>query len=128
MIDRLRSVGAGTTLRGRDLRPRHQPDRSRLRPRTLTEANREEVLRIPLFVKAPGQVSGEVRDEPALNVDVLFRSSTCSTPHGQQRFDGHSLFDGSRPTRAPKVDDELAPAPDVAAGHARDVPGEGWRD
>jgi hypothetical protein len=126
MIDRLRSVGAwddalvvvtsdhGTSLTAPDF------------GRTLTEANREEVLRIPLFVKAPGQVSGEVRDEPALTIDVLPSIVDLLDVRTGWRFDGHSLFDGSRPTRAPKVDDDLAPALDVAAGHARDVPGEGW--
>lgn len=125
-IDHLRSVGAwddalvvvtsdhGTSLTAPDF------------GRRLTVANREEVLRIPLFIKAPGQVSGEVRDDPAITIDVLPSMVDMLDVRTGWRFDGHSLFDGSRPTRAPNVDDDLAPALDVAAGHARDVPGEGW--
>src|SRR5690606_13160176 len=33
--------------------------------------NLDELYRIPLFVKAPGQTEGEVRDDPASTVDVL---------------------------------------------------------
>ena len=37
----------------------------------ITDANREEVFRVPLFVKAPGQTTGEVRDDSAQMIDVL---------------------------------------------------------
>src|SRR5690606_1336292 len=33
--------------------------------RSITDATRDEVLRVPLFVKTPGQVRGETRDDPA---------------------------------------------------------------
>src|SRR5919106_923260 len=39
--------------------------------RTLDETNADEVLRMPLFIKAPGQTDGRIDDTPASTVDVL---------------------------------------------------------
>jgi hypothetical protein len=35
------------------------------------EDNRDDLYRIPLFVKYPGQTVGEIRDEPAFTIDIL---------------------------------------------------------
>ena len=35
------------------------------------ENNRDDLYRVPLFVKYPGQTSGEIRDEPAFTIDIL---------------------------------------------------------
>ena len=71
MIDRLEAVGAWddalvvvTSDHGIDATAPgfgREPD----------AGNLDELLRIPLFIKAPGQARGEVSDEPASTVDVL---------------------------------------------------------
>ncbi|HET9612333.1 MAG TPA: sulfatase-like hydrolase/transferase, partial [Acidimicrobiales bacterium] len=126
LVDHLKSTGAWedatlvlTSDHGVDISP---PGFTR----KVTPDNVDELFRIPLFIKAPGQTEGEVRDDPASTIDILPSLVDILDVDTGWAFDGHSLFDGSRPTRAPKVDDDLAPALDVAAGHARDVPGEGW--
>lgn len=58
----------------------------------------DEVLRVPLFIKAPGQTKGEVRDDPASTVDVLPSLVDLLGIETDWSFDGHSLYDGSEPT------------------------------
>ncbi|HEX6423484.1 MAG TPA: sulfatase-like hydrolase/transferase [Acidimicrobiales bacterium] len=126
VIDHLQGVGAWddalvvvSSDHGYSLMP---PDFGR----TLTDSNREELLRMPLFIKAPGQAEGEVRDDPALTVDILPSIMDLLGIEADWSFDGHSLFDGSEPTRAPKVDPTLQPALDIAAGHAANLGGDDW--
>jgi hypothetical protein len=126
MIDQLESVGAWddalvvvTSDHGTSLLP---PDFGR----KVTDTNREEVLRTPLFIKAPGQTEGDVRDDPALTIDVLPSIVDLLDVQTEWAFDGHSLYDGSAPRTPPKVDDDVEALLDVVARHARDVPRDGW--
>lgn len=65
------------------------------------EGTVDELLRIPLFIKVPGQTVGSTRDENARTidllptiVDVLGIDDDLADVEGWQ-FDGHSLIDGS---------------------------------
>ena len=70
----------------------------------VTEENGEEVFRVPLFVKAPGQSTGETRDDSAQNIDVLPSIVDLLGAEVDWEFDGHSLFDDSAAiNRAPCV-------------------------
>ena len=69
----------------------------------VTDHNREEVYRIPLFIKAPGQTTGEVRDESAQTIDVLPSIVDLLDAEVDWKFDGHSLFDGSSAHTPPKL-------------------------
>jgi hypothetical protein len=66
--------------------------------REITEESADGVLRIPLFIKAPGQRTGEVRDDPASTLDVLPSLIDVLDIDADWEMDGHSLFDGSEPT------------------------------
>jgi hypothetical protein len=128
MIDHLESVGAWeealvvvTSDHGTGLR---LPDVGRV----ASESNREERLRMPLFIKAPGQGpgEGEVRDEVASTLDILPSLVDVLGGSTDWQFDGHSLYDGSSPRQEPQVDESLQPALDIAVDHADDFGGDGW--
>jgi hypothetical protein len=128
MIDHLESVGAwddalvvvtsdhGTSLQLPDVG--RQP----------TKRNSEERLRMPLFVKAPGQTAGEgdVRDDVAQTIDILPSIVDLLGIRTDWELDGHSLYDGSDPARPPEVSRRLQPALDIAARHAADFGGDDW--
>ena len=110
-----------TSDHGSNLTP---PDLGRMR---ITDANREEAFRVPLFVKAPGQTSGEVRDDSAQVIDVLPSIVDLLEADVDWDFDGHSLFDGSAPTVEPKVSTDVAAAVDIAVRRSEEFPfGEDW--
>ncbi|HEX6419850.1 MAG TPA: sulfatase-like hydrolase/transferase [Acidimicrobiales bacterium] len=89
--------------------------------------NADELLRIPLFVKAPGQTAGEIRDDPASTVDVLPSIVDLLGIETDWDFEGHSLFDGSEPEIERTVPPGLAPAREIAARRAEQFPaGDGW--
>ena len=95
--------------------------------RTVTEANKEEALRMPLFVKAPGQTRGETRDDVALTTDLLPSIVDLLDIRTDWEFDGHSLFDGSSPTLEPTVSADFEAALDVVEAHGTDFPyGDDW--
>jgi hypothetical protein len=126
LIEHLRSVGAWddalvviTSDHGLSLLP---PDLGR----KLTDNSREELLRMPLFMKAPGQEEGEVRDDVAQTIDILPSMIDLLGIRTDWEFDGHSLFDGSQPSTDPLVDESLQPALDIAARHAADFAGDDW--
>ena len=128
MIDRLRRTGAwdGATVvvmsdHGTGMTP---PDLGR----RLTSRNQADVLRIPLFVKAPGQATGEVRDDPAHTYDVLPSLVDLLGIDVGWEFDGHSLFDGSRPHHDPLIDQQTVfPLVSAAAQDAEWFPrGDDW--
>ena len=97
--------------------------------RVATDDNIDELYRIPLFIKAPGQTEGEVRDEPASTLDVLPSLVDLLGIEAEWDFDGHSLFDGSEPTADRHVTSDLEDAFAVAARQAAQFPrGEGWDD
>ena len=77
----------------------------------ITDRNREAALRVPLFIKGPGQTTGAVRDEAADTIDVLpslvdLLDISIDSENEDWTFDGHSLFDGSEPTS-----ERIVPAP-----------------
>jgi hypothetical protein len=91
--------------------------------------NLDELYRIPLFVKAPGQSEGDVRDDPASTVDVLPSIVDLLGIEAEWEFDGHSLFDGSEPRVERKLTTGVDAAFRVAARHAATYPrGEDWAD
>lgn len=95
--------------------------------RTRTERNTEELLRVPLFIKAPHQDRPEIDDQPALTIDVLPTIIDLLGGRTDWELDGHSLVDGSEPTVDPVVEPDLRPALEIAARHMADTPhGDGW--
>jgi hypothetical protein len=86
-----------TSDHGTNLMP---PDIGRMK---VTDANREEVYRVPLFSKAPGQVTGEIRDDGAQTIDVLPSIIDLLDADVDWAFDGHSLYDGSAAKLEPLV-------------------------
>lgn len=89
----------------------------------------DEVLRVPLFIKAPGQVDGEIRDNPASTVDVLPSIVDLLDIETDWEFEGHSLFDGSHPTIDRRLTSDVEAAMEVAARHGARYPrGEDWID
>lgn len=95
--------------------------------RKQTPTNHEELLRMPLFIKAPGQVKGEIRDDVAQTIDILPSIIDLLGGRVDWHFDGHSLYDGSARHTEPRVDTSIRPALAVAARHARDFGGEDWQ-
>ncbi|MDY7100411.1 MAG: sulfatase-like hydrolase/transferase [Actinomycetota bacterium] len=71
--------------------------------RDLTDENRDDILRVPLLVKLPGQLDGVVRDEPASVIDIVPTIADVLDVDTDWAFDGHSLLDGSDPTVEPLV-------------------------
>jgi hypothetical protein len=94
--------------------------------RDVTDRNIEQVLRIPLFVKAPGQQTGEVRDDVALSIDVLPTLVDLLGIQTSWRFEGRSLLDGSPAGAEPLVSPSVEAALELAERHAEDFPREGW--
>jgi hypothetical protein len=91
--------------------------------------NADELYRIPLFIKAPGQSSGAIRDDPASTLDVLPSIVDLLGIDTTWDFDGHSLFDGSEPHTDRLLTTGFDAAMAVAAGHSAQYPrGEGWPD
>ena len=50
-----------------------------------------------MFIKAPGQTTGEIRDDSAQTIDVLPSIVDLLDIETNWEFDGHSLYDGSQP-------------------------------
>lgn len=72
-----------------------------------TDENVDEIYRVPLFVKEPGQRQGEVSDENARLIDVLPTTVDALDLETDWDFDGRSLLgDGREPGRKPVVGDE----------------------
>ncbi len=98
--------------------------------RVVSAADRNEdgILRIPMFIKAPGQTAGEVRDEPATTLDVLPSLIDILDIEADWDMDGHSLFDGSEPgyDRALSGDSFEDGLDYVARQQAHLPEGDGW--
>jgi hypothetical protein len=100
------------------------PDLGRV---TVTPANAEEVYRVPLFIKAPGQVDGEVRDDNAHTIDVLPSIVDLVDAEVDWRFDGHSLYDGTTAHTASRVSTDVDSVLAIAARRAEQFPyGDDW--
>lgn len=94
---------------------------------TITEKNIQEVLRVPMFIKAAGQTAPAVVDEPALSIDLLPTLADLLHVSSSWHFDGHSLVAGGAPTRDVLVGESIDPLFDLAARHADQFPyGEDW--
>lgn len=69
------STASSRCRRGGHVARRHRRPRLQLTPpdigRKVTDATAEDIFRVPLFIKAPGQTEGEVIDDSAQAVDVL---------------------------------------------------------
>jgi Sulfatase len=97
--------------------------------RNVNTDNQDELFRIPLFIKAPGQAKGEVRDEPASTLDVLPSLADILNVDTDWTFEGHSLFDGSRPTAKHRLTSDVEAGFAQAAHQAALFPrGDGWDD
>jgi hypothetical protein len=128
LLDRLQALPtwdqtllAVTSDHGTNLTP---PNIGRMR---VTEANREEVFRVPLFIKAPGQTEGEVRDDSAQVIDLLPSIVDLLDAEVDWDFDGHSLFDGSVATTEPRVSTDVAELLDIARRRGELFPhGDDW--
>ncbi len=128
LVDHLRSLDTWkdtllvvTSDHGTNLTP---PNIGRMK---VTAANREEVYRVPLFIKAPGQVAGSVRDDSAQNLDVLPSIVDLLDVDTDWKFDGHSLYDGTSAHTEPKVSTDVEAAIAIAQDRAQDFPyGDDW--
>jgi hypothetical protein len=91
------------------------------------ERNTDELFRIPLFIKAPGQTAGAVDDAPASTMDVLPSIIDLLEIDTDWDLEGHSLFDGSEPSIDRHVRTGVGAAIRVAAAHEAQFPrGEDW--
>jgi len=70
--------------------------------RDVTPSNVQDIARVPLFIKAPGQRQGAVIDEPARTTDVLPTIMEILGGRVPWRIEGRSLI-GRRPARPPPV-------------------------
>jgi hypothetical protein len=90
-----------------------------------TPRNEDEVFRVPMFLKVAGQERAAVVDEVASTIDAVPTLLDALDIETDWEMDGHSLLDGSEPTTAPVVSDEIDGLFDVVDHHARDFP-HGW--
>lgn len=93
--------------------------------RVATEANAEEVFRVPFFLKVAGQAQGEVVDDVASTIDILPTLIDVLGIETDWEMDGHSLLDRSERTTEPLVDSDVEALFDVVRRHAKDFP-HGW--
>lgn len=91
------------------------------------ETNTDELFRVPMFIKAPGQTQGAVDDAPASTVDVLPSIIDLLGIETDWDLEGHSLFDGSEPSIERHVRTGVDAAFRLAAEHEAQFPrGEDW--
>ena len=91
------------------------------------ETNTDELFRVPLFIKAPGQTEGAVDDAPASTVDVLPTIVDLLDIRTDWDLEGHSLLDGSEPSIDRHVQTDVDAVMQVAAAHEAQFPrGEDW--
>jgi hypothetical protein len=93
--------------------------------REVTDANVDEVLRVPLFVKEPGQAEPRVVDDVALVTDVLPTLVDLLDIETDWTFEGHSLLDGSDVTVEPLVSRDVDALMEIVRRHEADFP-YGW--
>jgi hypothetical protein len=95
--------------------------------REITDANVDEVLRVPLFIKGPGQTDAQVIDDVALTIDVVPTLIDLLGIRTDWDLEGHSLLDGSPPTVEPPVPATIDPLLEVVRRHEADFPlGDDW--
>jgi hypothetical protein len=97
--------------------------------RDATPRNVQGLLRIPMFVKAPGQAKGEVVDDPAMLIDLLPTLVDLLDVEVDWTFVGHSLADGSTPRVAPRVGTDVGPLFEAVRRQAARLPVDGgWAE
>jgi hypothetical protein len=90
-------------------------------------SNTDELFRVPLFVKAPGQSEGVVDDAPASTVDILPSIIDLLDIETDWEMEGHSLFDGSEPSIDRHVQGGVEAPMLLAAAHEAQFPrGDDW--
>ena len=96
--------------------------------RIVTEANRAEVYRVPLFIKAPGQTTGEIRDDSAQTIDIVpsIVDLLDIEVDDDWEFDGHSLYDGSEPNVGPRVSTDVEEVLALAQRRSEEFAGDDW--
>ena len=95
--------------------------------RKVTDANRDEVYRMGMFIKAPGQTEGEIRDDPAETIDVMPSIADLLDARTDWEFDGHSLYAGSAAHTHPKVSEDVEAVFAIADHRAQSFPnGDDW--
>ena len=80
-------------------------------------SNEEELLRVPLFLKVPGQAHAAVVDDVAMTIDILPTLIDVLDIETSWELDGHSLLDGSAPTVSPSVSTDVEELFEVIAYH-----------
>ncbi len=104
--------------------------------RTPTDETADEIYRIPMFVRVPGQREGEISDENAMNDDLLPTVVDVLGVHTDWEFDGRSLFgDEAPPADKPvfygagptSLSNSLDGLYAVAARNHERFPEPGWR-
>lgn len=75
--------------------------------RSIGKTNLDEILSIPLFVKRPGQLHGEISDQDVESVDILPTMADVLGITLGRKTDGWSVFDTSRPGRQQKTFGDL---------------------
>lgn len=73
-----------------------QPRKSR---RLISESNASEILKIPMFVKLPGQQEGRIDERIVSSVDVLPTIIDVLETKVPWEFDGYSMFSDEQPLR-----------------------------
>jgi hypothetical protein len=94
--------------------------------RDVTKRNADEVYRVPLFIKAPGQTAGKVVDDTAMSIDVVPSIVDLLDAEIDWTFDGHSLYDGSQSHTAPRASPEVDAVLAIAAARAEQFHGDDW--
>jgi hypothetical protein len=95
--------------------------------RVATKNNVEEVYRVPLFLKVPGQTDADVRDDVAQSIDILPTLMDVLGIETDWDMDGHSLLDGSERTVTPLVRTDVDALLGVVRRHEADFPfGYDW--
>jgi hypothetical protein len=128
LLDRLRALPnwadalvVVTSDHGTNITP---PDVGRF---PVTPMNRDEVFRVPLFIKSPGQVMGAIRDDPAQLIDLLPSIVDVLDIQVGWEFDGHSLFDDSTHSVPPRVCNDVSAVLELARRRGEQFPhGDDW--
>ena len=104
--------------------------------RTPSDATVDEIYRVPMLIRVPGQREGEVDDTNALNTDVLPTLVDVLGIHTTWEFDGRSLFGDDAPpddkpvfyaTGPDSVSTSLDGLYSAAQRNAERFPEPGWR-
>ena len=71
--------------------------------RPMTDANRGDILAMPLLIKTPGQKTSKIFDHNVETIDILPTIADVLEIETSWKLDGHSLFDAKAPARKQKT-------------------------